>query len=107
MRAENRLDGWMPVIRGREKRRGVGPHLPELRGRVDPDRYAKASRIADAIGVSVGTYLDELVKREELDEHGRPIWWTTPVRHEAGVMVWETSPARPDQQEELPLDKSA
>jgi len=75
------------AVKGRAHRTGV-PDAVKLQARVAPSRYAKAQAAADALGVSLGTYLDELLEREQVDELGRPLWW-------------------PANQEELPLTRSA
>jgi hypothetical protein len=47
-------------------------------------------KAAEALGVSRDYYLEKVLARagEQLDEHGRPLWWTDPV---------------PTDQQELPL----
>ena len=82
----------MPAIKGRRHRQGVETKV--LFARVTPERCAQAAATAEALGISLGAYMDELLAREaaQLDERGRPIWWAMPV---------------PRDQEELPLNKSA
>lgn len=63
-----------------------------LFARVRPEFHAKARRAAAVTGVSLATYIEQLVARDEVDQHGRPVWWPT-------------SP--PAEQEELPLSRSA
>jgi hypothetical protein len=79
----------MAGVRGRKHRTGVA-HYVRLTGRVDPEHAQLAERTASALGVSLSTYLDELLAREarQLDDRGRPSWWTEPI---------------PADQEELPL----
>jgi hypothetical protein len=60
--------------------------------RLIPEAWQKAETAAAALGVSRDAYLDALLMREQLDERGRPVWWTDPT---------------PRDQEELPLTKSA
>ncbi|MEJ5913172.1 toxin-antitoxin system HicB family antitoxin [Pseudokineococcus sp. 1T1Z-3] len=43
--------------------------------RVHPDLHAKAHRAAAALDVSLATYVEALLARDELDESGRPTWW--------------------------------
>jgi hypothetical protein len=81
----------MASVKGRTQRRGVADAV-QLNMRVHVARRAKASQVADALGVSLGTYIDALLEREQLDERGRPVWWRDPV---------------PRDQEELPLSHSA
>lgn len=82
----------MPAIKGRTHRRGTETEV--LFARVTPERRAQAAATAEALGISLGAYMDQLLAREaeQLDERGRPSWWATPV---------------PGDQEELPLNKSA
>lgn len=80
----------MAGVKGRSHRRGV-KDAKEVRVRFRPPVREKAERAASALGVSLTTYVDELVARDQLDENGRPLWWDMPV---------------PRDQRELPL-KSA
>jgi hypothetical protein len=76
----------MAGAQGRKHRTGVSDHVM-LAGRVAPKHRKAAERAATALGVSLSTYLDELLARElaaQLDEDGRPVrcrpeWWTGPV----------------------------
>lgn len=43
--------------------------------RVQETTKAKASAIADTLGISLSAYLDALIARDQLDDDGRPIWW--------------------------------
>jgi hypothetical protein len=81
-----RISG-MAAIKGRKHRVGVRDHRP-MTGHVPPEIKAKAESMAAALGISLGAYLEELLRREQVDEHGRPVWWTDPA---------------PRDQEELPL----
>ena len=71
--------------------RGVGPSTRPSTVRMKESSWEKAERAAASLGVSRDAYLDRYLEREELDEQGRPVWWTDPV---------------PADQKELPL-KSA
>ena len=46
----------------------------KLVGYVDTETHAQAKSAAFAGGMSIGLYLAELIKRDQLDEQGRPIW---------------------------------
>jgi hypothetical protein len=81
----------MAAIKGRRQRVGVaGTTL--MSARVHPEHLVKAKRAAEALGISLAAYVDELLAREELDALGRPLWWSDPI---------------PPDQQELPLDKTA
>lgn len=70
----------MPGNKGRARRRnGIGAEVVELKVRVLEAHREKAYGISAALGISTAAYIDELLAREELDEHGRPVWWTDPV----------------------------
>lgn len=59
---------------GRSRRASVaGPTVP-LQGRVPQGTRDRANAVADCLGISLGRYLEILVERDELDEHGRPLW---------------------------------
>lgn len=78
----------MSAVKGRAKRRydeGNEPVL--LQGRVDRSIRAKASRAADAAGITMAAYLEALIERDEVDAAGRPLWL----------------PVRDTDQQELPL----
>jgi hypothetical protein len=78
------------AIPGRPRRpRGV-PRVP-LRARVEPETLDRVYAIAEALGVSLTAYVEELIRHDQLDERGRPVWWADP---------------EPRDQQELPL-KSA
>jgi hypothetical protein len=81
----------MAAVKGRTHRTGVADAV-QFKTRIHAARRAKASQVADALGISLGTYIDALLEREQLDERGRPVWWQDPV---------------PRDQEELPLSHSA
>ena len=74
---------------GRTQRtRGVGPSTRPSTVRMREAMWEKAEQAAASLGVSRDAYLDRYMEREELDEHGRPVWWTDPI---------------PADQQELPL----
>lgn len=69
----------MPAVKGRRRRHepsGVTVVTVPMQGRVSPTTREKARAVADALGVSMSAYLDSLVANDQLDEHGRPIWWS-------------------------------
>jgi hypothetical protein len=88
-----RLVWVMPAITGR-RHRAQGLVTEPLYARVTPERRAQAQATAEALGISLGAYVDRLLAREAtfLDEQSRPVWWTDPV---------------PTGQKELPLTRSA
>lgn len=63
----------MAAVKGRRKRPPSA--TATLYARVAPDRHAKAHAAAAAMGVAVATYLDQLIARDEVDQHGMPLWW--------------------------------
>jgi hypothetical protein len=81
----------MAGVQGRRHRTGVA-NAERLLVRVDPAHAEKARTAATALGISVTAYVDALLGHEQLDEHGRPLWWKDPV---------------PTDQKELPLSESA
>lgn len=72
------------------KGRGTATDAVSLFVKVDPAVRAKVDHMAASLDVSLTRLMEELVRRAEVDTHGRPMWWPEIV---------------PDQ-EELPL-KSA
>ena len=84
-----RLDGRMAAIQGRRQRRKVADTV-ELRARVKPDNFVKAHEAAAALGISMAAYVDALLSREELDERGRPSWWTVPALTDQLDLLQET-----------------
>lgn len=76
----------MPPIKGRRPRPGVV--TVRVNAHVTPETKAKADAIADALGISMSAYLEDLIRQEQLDEQGRPVRRMAPV---------------PRDQEELPL----
>lgn len=85
--AGNMLAVSDPTPAGKRRTRGTSV---ALFARVRPPLHDKAHRAAAATGVSLASYVEQLIARDEVDEHGRPLWWP------------RTDPS----QEELPL-KSA
>jgi hypothetical protein len=61
-----------------------------MQGKVPPHTRERANAIADALGVSLGLYLEALIDRDQLDEHGRPVWAA-----EAGLLRNEADPPLP------------
>ncbi|MBB3092168.1 hypothetical protein [Nocardioides albus] len=64
----------MGQIAGR--RHSAVPLTARTSARLQESTKAKADAIADTLGVSLWTYVDALIARDELDEAGKPIWWT-------------------------------
>ncbi len=82
----------MPAIAGRRRRTATANATAVLQARVAPQVRTKAHETADALGVSMAVYIQRLIEHDELDERGRPTWWTE--EYDA-------------HQEELPLQHSA
>jgi len=59
---------------------------------VEPETLVRVYSVAEALGVSLAAYVEELILNDQLDERGRPVWWDTRVHRD---------------QEELPLTQSA
>ena len=64
----------MPAVQGRRKapRLRVGKTL--IQGWVPVEIHEKASRAADAAGVSLTLYLQKLIANDQVDENGCPVW---------------------------------
>ncbi|WP_432497835.1 toxin-antitoxin system HicB family antitoxin [Kineococcus auxinigenes] len=77
----------MPSPVGRT-RRPNGTTSVRFTMRVNEEAHEKAARAAAALGLTMAAYFEHLLRREELDESGRPLWWS-------------------QHQEELPLSQSA
>jgi hypothetical protein len=45
-----------------------------VQAQVPPCTRDRAHAIADALGVSLSRYLEQLIERDQLDQYGRPIW---------------------------------
>jgi hypothetical protein len=67
--------GWMLFMAapGRRRRMDIGETKP-LQARVPPEVYQRAHRAAETLRISVSEYLELLIRRDELDESGRPVW---------------------------------
>lgn len=61
-------------VPGRRPRRPFQVPTRPLQGLVSYDMHSKARQAANAAGVSMGIYLDELIRRDEVDEAGCPLW---------------------------------
>jgi hypothetical protein len=59
--------------RARRPRGGAVGTVP-MQGKVPEHTRDRANAIADALGVSLSRYLEQLIEREQLGEHGRPVW---------------------------------
>ena len=70
------LEKWEQEIIREALRRANGNTSKRimLQGRVDEDAWMKASKAADAAGVSLAFYLQRLVERDEVDVEGCPVW---------------------------------
>lgn len=86
--------GFMPAAKGR-KRQAPTPRANQrlLNAWVPSEVHTKAVQAADAGGISIARYLRSLVERDVVDASGLPLW--LPPRPDA------------DDQEELPLHKTA
>lgn len=83
----------MAAVKGRRRRHepnGVTLVTVPMQGRVSPTTRDKARSVADALGVSMSAYLDSLVANDQLDENGRPVWWTD--EHDPGRAAEEIIP---------------
>jgi hypothetical protein len=59
---------------GRSRRTSTaGPTVP-LQGKVPESTRHRANAVADSLGISLGLYLEQLITRDQLDDHGRPLW---------------------------------
>ena len=68
-------DVAMSAQRGRRRRSHVGkPEPVMLQARVAPESRSKANRAADAAGISLAEYLEELIERDQVDADGCPTW---------------------------------
>lgn len=48
--------------------------LATLQGRVPPEVHQRAADQAQAAGISIAVYLEQMVLHSQTDEHGRPVW---------------------------------
>jgi len=58
---------------GRTRRRSAAP-LVGMKARVPESTRARANAAADALGITLGQYIEVLVQRDTLDAAGRPLW---------------------------------
>ena len=77
----------MSAMAGRRQRKHGGQLLALMQARVRPEIREKANIAAQAAGITLAGYLEQLVERDELDVSGCPLWLTPPT----------------EAQEELPL----
>jgi hypothetical protein len=63
----------VPAIAGRKRRKNVGTNVA-VQARVPPHLREKAQRAAAALGVAMGTYLEQLMLRDQLDDNDKPAW---------------------------------
>lgn len=75
----------MAAVKGRKHRVGVADYV-RLVADVPPETKTLVNATAEALGISVSAYLAALLAHQELDEHGRPLWWTAPVPRDQGVL---------------------
>lgn len=67
----------MSAVRGRARRARVGGlERRLLQARVDEPLWSKANKAADAAGISVSAYIQNLIDRDEMDSNGCPVWRT-------------------------------
>ena len=67
----------MSAVRGRARRARVGGlERRLLQARVDEPSWSKANKAADAAGISMSAYIQDLIDRDEIDSNGCPIWRT-------------------------------
>ena len=65
----------MAAPRGRSRR--LAEHGSVRLGlRVAPAAYDKAERAAASLGITLSAYFEQLLLQEQLDDSGRPLWWT-------------------------------
>jgi len=58
---------------GRTRRRSAAP-LVGMKARVPESTRARANAAADALGITLGQYMELLVQLDEFDSTGRPLW---------------------------------
>ncbi len=58
---------------GRARRRDV-TELVGVHCRVPESTRTRGGAIADALGITMGQYVELLIERDELDAAGRPLW---------------------------------
>lgn len=61
--------------------------------RVRPGFKEKADRAAAAAGVSLATYIEQLLARDQVDDAGLPVWWpeSVPFTQEAMELQPDTA----------------
>jgi hypothetical protein len=69
-------DGGMSAMTGRRQRKHGGQLLALMQARVRPEVREKANIAAQAAGITLAGYLEQLVERDELDASGCPLWLT-------------------------------
>ena len=67
----------MSAVKGRARRAHIGgAERKLLQARVDQLSWSKANRAADAAGISLSAYIQNLIDRDEIAADGCPIWRT-------------------------------
>lgn len=74
-------------------RRKRGVERVSLRVRLEPSTLDRVHAAAAALDVSLSAYVEELILHDQFDEDGRPVWWN--------------GQGHVNDQQELPLSKSA
>lgn len=64
----------MPTGGAGRARRSKSISLVGMHSRVPENTRARASAAADALGITLGRYIELLVERDEFDSSGRPVW---------------------------------
>ena len=78
----------------RQKRpRGTVKEKPALNVKIDADAKHRIDLVADALGISQGEALEQIISHADIDTHGRPSWHDGPLATE--------------NEEELPLTEHA
>lgn len=80
------------AIKGRRRRESDDKPKVLIQAWLEPEHRAKVRLAADSAGISIARYLAALIERDEVDQHGCPVW---------------LPPVTPTDQEELPLNKTA
>lgn len=70
-------DSFMATGEPRPQRRERGTSVA-LFARVRPQHHEKARAAAAAMNVSLATYIERLLDRDEVDPTGCPLWWEDP-----------------------------
>lgn len=74
LHSQARQDAPMPAGGPGRTRRTPGGPTVGLQARVPLHVRERANAVADALGISLGLYIEQLVTRDELDERGRSLW---------------------------------